>query len=49
VKGICRNTETLSKDQIYESWALKKDKRYRKHNTKIAAENFSNPKKEMSI
>jgi hypothetical protein len=29
VKGICRNSETPSKNQSLESWALTKEKRYK--------------------
>jgi hypothetical protein len=27
VKGICKNSPTPSKDQTWESWVLKKEKR----------------------
>jgi hypothetical protein len=29
VKEICKNSLTPSKDQTWESWALKKEKRYK--------------------
>jgi hypothetical protein len=29
VKGICKTASTPSKDQTWESWALKKEKRYK--------------------
>jgi hypothetical protein len=32
VKGTCKKTQTPSKDQTGESWALKKEKRYKQRN-----------------